>query len=84
MNAPDGPHAARKIIHIDMDCFFAAIEVRERPELRWEPVAAGDTSARGVITTCNYEARDYGCRSAMPTHRALRLCPQLIVQKIQK
>ncbi len=84
MNAPDGPHTARKIIHIDMDCFFAAIEVRERPELRGGPVAAGGTSARGVITTCNYEARDYGCRSAMPTYRALRLCPQLIVQKIEK
>ncbi len=83
MCIPDGSSPQRKIIHIDMDCFFAAIEVRERPELRGQPVAVGGASARGVLTTCNYEAREYGCRSAMPTYRALRLCPQLIVLPVR-
>jgi len=69
----------RKIIHIDMDCFYAAIEERENPSLRGKPVGVGGSSRRGVLTTANYEARKYGCRSAMPVFKALQLCPQLIM-----
>ncbi len=70
----------RLIIHLDMDCFYAAIEVRDAPELAGKPVAVGGASdRRGVLTTCNYEARKYGVRSAMPTYMALRKCPGLIV-----
>ncbi|MEM9015579.1 MAG: DNA polymerase IV [Verrucomicrobiota bacterium] len=67
------------MIHVDMDCFYAAIELRERPELKGKPVAVGGRSGRGVLTTCNYEAREFGCRSAMPTFKALALCPDLIL-----
>ena len=52
----------RKIIHVDMDCFYAAIEMRERPELAGLPIAVGGSSGRGVLTTCNYLARTFGCR----------------------
>lgn len=70
----------RAIIHLDMDCFYAAIEVRDRPALRGKPVAVGGArERRGVLTTCNYEARKFGVRSAMPTFMALQRCPQLIV-----
>jgi DNA polymerase IV len=70
----------RAIIHLDMDCFYAAIEVRDRPELRGKPVGVGGArDRRGVLTTCNYEARKFGVRSAMPTFMALQRCPQLIV-----
>ncbi len=70
----------RKIIHLDMDAFYASIEIRDRPELAGLPVAVGGTSSqRGVLTTCNYEARKYGCHSAMPTFQALQKCPQLIL-----
>lgn len=70
----------RKIIHIDMDCFYAAVEVRDNPELKGRPVAVGGRpSGRGVLTTANYEARKFGCRSAMPTSTALRLCPDLVL-----
>jgi len=63
-----------------MDCFYAAIEVRDHPELRGKPVGVGGTrDRRGVLTTCNYEARAFGVRSAMPTFMALQRCPQLIV-----
>ncbi len=61
-----------------MDCFYAAIELRERPELIGHPVAVGGGSPRGVITTCNYEARAFGVRSAMPGFKARELCPDLI------
>ena len=68
----------RKIIHIDADCFYAAIEMRDRPELRGIPMAVGGSAERrGVLTTCNYDARAYGVRSAMPTAHAMRLCPNL-------
>jgi len=68
----------RKIIHIDMDCFYAAVEMRDNPALRGIPIAVGGTrDRRGVICTSNYEARKYGVRSAMPTAHALQLCPQL-------
>jgi DNA polymerase-4 len=70
----------RKIIHLDMDCFYAAIEQRDRPELRGKPVGVGGSrDRRGVLTTCSYEARPFGVRSAMPTFLALQKCPQLIV-----
>jgi DNA polymerase IV len=70
----------RKIIHIDMDCFFAAIEVRDNPALKNKPVAIGGTvEQRGVLSTCSYEARKYGLHSAMPTVQALKVCPKLIL-----
>ncbi|MGH7983897.1 MAG: DNA polymerase IV, partial [Candidatus Udaeobacter sp.] len=70
----------RAIIHLDMDCFYAAIEVRDRPPLRGKPVGVGGArDRRGVLTTCNYEAREFGVRSAMPTFMALQRCPNLIV-----
>jgi DNA polymerase-4 len=63
-----------------MDCFYAAIEVRDHPELAGKPVGVGGAKdRRGVLTTCNYEAREYGVRSAMPTFQALQRCPQLVV-----
>lgn len=68
----------RKIIHIDMDCFYAAIEVRDRPHLKGRPVAVGgNPNGRGVIATANYEARKFGVRSAMSSRAALKLCPQI-------
>jgi DNA polymerase IV len=71
---------SRAIIHLDMDCFYAAIEVRDRPSLRGKPVGVGGArDRRGVLTTCNYEAREFGVRSAMPTFMALQRCPNLIV-----
>lgn len=70
----------RKIIHLDADCFFAAIEMRDDPSLVNRPIAVGGRSeSRGVISTCNYEARRFGVRSAMPTSHAKRLCPDLVV-----
>ncbi|MDO6424800.1 DNA polymerase IV [Saccharophagus degradans] len=71
---------SRKIIHCDADCFFAAIEMRDDPSLMGRPIAVGGRSdRRGVISTCNYEAREYGVRSAMASAHALRLCPDLII-----
>src|SRR5438128_4661113 len=70
----------RAIIHLDMDCFYAAIEVRDRPALRGKPVGVGGArDRRGVLTTCKYEARAFGVHSAMPTFMALQRCPNLIV-----
>jgi len=72
--------ATRKIIHVDCDCFYAAVEMLDDPTLKGRPLAVGGSSEqRGVISTCNYEARAYGVRSAMPTGQAMRLCKQLIV-----
>ena len=69
----------RKIIHIDMDCFFAAVEIRDNPALQNKPVAvAGSSDLRGVVTTCNYEARKFGVRSAMPSITAKKLCPNIV------
>lgn len=68
----------RKIIHVDMDCFFAAVEMRDNPALRDIPIAIGGSRVqRGVISTANYPARKFGVRSAMPTAMALKLCPSL-------
>jgi DNA polymerase-4 len=72
------PAPMRKIIHLDMDCFYAAVEMRERPELAGQPIAVGGDSRRGVVTTCNYEARKYGVHSAMPGFQAREKCPQLV------
>ncbi|WP_431606651.1 DNA polymerase IV [Legionella maioricensis] len=70
----------RKIIHIDMDCFYAAIEIRDNPLLKNKPVAVGGSATqRGVLCTCNYIAREYGIHSAMPTAMAHRRCPDLVV-----
>ncbi len=70
----------RAIIHLDMDCFYAAIEVRDQPSLKGKPVGVGGArDRRGVLTTCNYEARAFGVRSAMPTFMAMQRCPQLII-----
>ena len=70
----------RKIIHIDMDCFFAAVEMRDNPALREVPLAIGGAAdRRGVISTCNYVARRFGVRSAMPSALARKLCPPLVL-----
>lgn len=72
----------RKIIHIDMDCFYAAVEMRDNPRLVHLPIAiGGSTERRGVISTCNYPARKFGVRSAMATAHALKLCPDLVLVK---
>ncbi len=71
--------AERTIIHVDMDCFYAAIEERDNPALQGKPVGVGGRSQRGVLTTANYEARKFGCHSAMPVFQALAKCPQLIL-----
>ncbi|QNS16058.1 DNA polymerase IV [Mannheimia bovis] len=70
----------RKIIHIDMDCFYAAVEMRENPSLVGKPIAVGGSAnQRGVLATCNYEARKFGLHSAMATATALKKCPKLIL-----
>jgi len=72
----------RKIIHVDCDCFYAAIEMRDDPSLAQKPLAVGGSAdRRGVIATCNYEARAYGVRSAMSSRHALKLCPDLTIVK---
>lgn len=73
----------RKIIHIDMDCFYAAIEERDAPALRGRPLAVAGESRRSVLTTANYEARKFGCRSAMPVFKALELCPHLMIVPVR-
>ncbi|RNL61534.1 DNA polymerase IV [Zhongshania marina] len=70
----------RKIIHCDCDCFYASVELRDDPSLQGRPIAVGGAAdRRGVVATCNYEARAFGIHSAMPTASAMRRCPELIV-----
>jgi DNA polymerase-4 len=71
----------RKIIHVDCDCFYAAIEMRDDPRLVGRPMAVGGSQGSGVIATCNYEARAYGVRSAMSSGHAMKLCPDLQIVK---
>ena len=69
----------RAILHLDLDAFFVSVELLRHPELRGKPLIIGGSSDRGVVSSCSYEARRFGVRSAMPVRAALRLCPEAVV-----
>src|SRR5512133_2107997 len=82
LNQPTNNTQRQIVLHVDMDSFFASVEVREKPELKGLPVIVGSDpkggSGRGVVSTCSYEARKYGIHSSMPVSQAYRLCPYAV------